>query len=135
MAVVVPGMSPLEITVATEFLGVDRPELGGPRWYRFTICAPEPGPVALEGGMSLYVDRGLGALRRADTVVVPGWAGGGHAVQPEVITALTAAAGGGAHGVVLHRGLRPGRGRRARRSTVPPPTGPQPTTWRSASRR
>ena len=91
-----PGMSPLEIAVATEFLGVDRPWLGGHRWYRFTICAPEPGPVALEGGMSLHVDHGLSSLRRADTVVVPGWAGGGRVAEPEVITALAAAARRGA---------------------------------------
>jgi len=31
VAVVVPGMSPLEISVATEFLGIERP-LVGARW-------------------------------------------------------------------------------------------------------
>ncbi len=88
-------MSPLEIAVASEFLGVDRPELGL-RWYRFTICTPEPGAVALEGGMSLQVDQGLDALRRADTVVVPGWCGGGRGSQPDAIDALRAAAARGA---------------------------------------
>jgi AraC family transcriptional regulator, transcriptional activator FtrA len=95
VAVVVPGMSPLEIAVATEFLGVERPSLGH-RWYRFTICTAEPGQVALEGGMSLHVELGLDQLRRADTVVVPGWAGRGRAANPEVIEALAAAARRGA---------------------------------------
>ncbi len=96
VALVVPGMSPLEIAVATEFLGVARPHLGR-RWYRFAIATPEPGRVPLEGGMSLDVDRGLDALRRADTVVVPGWCGGGGGSQPEAIEAVRAAA---------HRGAR-----------------------------
>jgi AraC family transcriptional regulator, transcriptional activator FtrA len=90
VAVVVPGMSPLEIAVAAEFLGVERPELGH-RWYRFTICTPEPGPVGLEGGMNLYVEHGLEWLRRADTVIVPGWAGRGRASNPAVIAALAEA--------------------------------------------
>ncbi|HVN50548.1 MAG TPA: hypothetical protein VMT43_03900, partial [Acidimicrobiales bacterium] len=67
-------MSPLEIAVATEFLGIERPQLGQ-RWYRFTICAPEPGLVALEGGMTLRVEHGLDAMRRADTILIPGWCG------------------------------------------------------------
>jgi len=95
VALVVPGMSPLEIAVAAEFLGVDRPELGQ-RWYRFTICTPEPGRVALEGGMSLYVEQNLDVLRRADTVVVPGWSGRGRASWPEAVDALRAAAARGA---------------------------------------
>jgi AraC family transcriptional activator FtrA len=79
-------MSPLEISVATEFLGIERPQVGA-HWYRLTICAPEPGPVALEGGMTLQVDRGLDATRRADTVLVPGWCGRG-ATEPAVVEAL-----------------------------------------------
>ena len=79
-------MSPLEISVATEFLGIERP-LVGARWYRLTICTPEPGPVALEGGMTLQVDRGLDATRRADTVLVPGWCGR-SAGEPAVVDAL-----------------------------------------------
>ena len=38
----VPGMSPLEISVATEFLGIER-SVPGQRWYRYTICTPDPG--------------------------------------------------------------------------------------------
>lgn len=74
VAVVVPGMSPLEIAVAADFLGTDRDWYGVP-WYRFTICTPDPGRVDLSGGMSLQVDHGLRALRAADSVLIPGWCG------------------------------------------------------------
>ena len=109
-------MSPLEISVATEFFGIERP-VPGQRWYRYTICTPDPGLVPLDGGMTLQVEQGLDALRRADTIVIPGWCGRATAPSPELIAALRAATPGRPDGVVLHRGVRPGRGGRARRAT------------------
>ena len=88
-------MSPLEISVAGEFFGIERPGLGD-RWYRYTVCTPEPGLVRLEGGLTLQVDRGLDALRRADTVVVPGWCGRNTRPPVEVTEALRAADARGA---------------------------------------
>src|SRR6476620_2259838 len=72
VAIVVPGMSPLEISVASEFLGIDHGVADEP-WYRFTICTPEPGLVMLHGGLTLQIDHGLEATKRADTVLLPGW--------------------------------------------------------------
>ena len=83
-------MSPLEISVATEFLGIER-SVPGQRWYRYTICTPEPGLVPLDGGMTLQVDQGLDALRRADTIVIPGWCGRATRPRQELIDALRAA--------------------------------------------
>ena len=80
-------MSPLEISVATEFLGIEPAPLGR-RWYRYTICTPEPGPVPLKGGMTLQVDHGLEAMRRADTILIPGWCERGATPDPAVIDAL-----------------------------------------------
>src|SRR4249919_3437777 len=72
VAIVVPGMSPLEISVASEFLGIDHGVADEP-WYRFTVCTPQPGLVTLHGGLTLQIDHGLEATRRADTVLLPGW--------------------------------------------------------------
>jgi AraC family transcriptional regulator, transcriptional activator FtrA len=94
VAVVVPGMSPLEIAVASEVFGVQR-DTDQP-WYRFTVCTTEPGPVPFEGGLTLQVDRGLDALRRADTVVVPGWCGRANRPSDALVTALQAADARGA---------------------------------------
>ncbi len=90
VSVVVPGMSPLEISVAVEFFGIDRPDHGRP-WYRSTVCTPQPGLVPLEGGLLLQVDHGLDALRRADTIVIPGWCERSARPRPEVTEALRAA--------------------------------------------
>jgi AraC family transcriptional activator FtrA len=95
VAIVVPGMSPLEISVASEFFGIDR-ELQDRPWYRFTICTPDPGTVALQGGMQLQVEHGLEQLRRADTIVIPGWSRRTDIPEPEVRAALQAADARGA---------------------------------------
>ena len=116
VAVVVPHMSPLEISVASEFFGIERADLGRD-WYRFTICTPEPGLVPLEGDAPPG-RHGLEQLRRADMIVIPGWCERVKRPEPEILAALEAAARPrGPAGVVLHRGVRAGRRRRARRST------------------
>jgi AraC family transcriptional activator FtrA len=111
-----PGMTPLELAVASDFLGIDRPELEVP-WYRFTVCTPDPGTIPFRGGITLQVDQGLDALRRADTVIIPGWCGS-HVPPPvELTDALRAAHQRGARMVSFctgafalgHAGLLEGR--------------------------
>jgi transcriptional regulator GlxA family with amidase domain len=88
VAVVVPGMSPLELAVASDFLGHGPPPgVDGP-WYRFTVCTPAPGRVDLSGGISLVVDRGLATLRSAETIIIPGWCGRSQPPPPELVSAL-----------------------------------------------
>ncbi|MFC0843866.1 GlxA family transcriptional regulator [Streptomyces noboritoensis] len=41
--------------------------------YTLTVCAEQPGPVAMHGGPALSVTEGLDALATADTVIVPGY--------------------------------------------------------------
>jgi transcriptional regulator GlxA family with amidase domain len=40
--------------------------------YRVSLCAERPGPVTTSTGFAIVADRGLDAVRAADTVVVPG---------------------------------------------------------------
>src|SRR5215471_2836033 len=87
IAVVMPDMTPLEISVASEVFGIERDLADGP-WYRFTVCTPEPGPIRLEGGLTLQVDHGLEVLRRADTILIPGWCGRETAPPAELLDAL-----------------------------------------------
>ncbi len=95
MALVIPGMSPLEISVASELFGIDR-KLQHRPWYRFRICTPEPGLLALTGGMRLQVEHGLEQLRHADTVVIPGWCQRTRRPAPDLLAALRAADARGA---------------------------------------
>ncbi|MCL6291107.1 MULTISPECIES: helix-turn-helix domain-containing protein [Streptomyces] len=81
--------SPFELACAAEVFGADRPDL--PTHYTFEVCARRPGPLRTTVGHALLVESGLDALRRADTVIVPGWQPPGGPVPDEVLEALRAA--------------------------------------------
>jgi transcriptional regulator GlxA family with amidase domain len=66
-------MSSFETSVAVEVFGLDRSDMGVPR-YQFGICALTPGPVPVKwAGVSMHVPNGIGLLRRADTLIFPAW--------------------------------------------------------------
>ncbi|CAM5234330.1 helix-turn-helix domain-containing protein [Streptomyces coeruleorubidus] len=67
------GTNPFEVGVATELFGLPRPELGRPGpLYEVTLCAPAPEIRMNHGFFTLTGVRGLDAVDRADTLVVPG---------------------------------------------------------------
>lgn len=59
-----------QLGVATEIFGVARSELKVP-WYRFLVCAAEPGPVRASTGLLLSTSHHLENLAEADTIIVP----------------------------------------------------------------
>ena len=61
-----------ELAIAIEVFGLPRPELNVP-WYEFAVCSLDAGPLRATGAIHVRPDRGLGALERADTIIVPGW--------------------------------------------------------------
>jgi AraC family transcriptional activator FtrA len=71
VALVHPPQSPFELSCASEVFGLDRPGLAAR--YEFQVCTLRPGPVPTLGGYAITATRGLSALRRADTIVIPGW--------------------------------------------------------------
>src|SRR5689334_5249571 len=87
VSLLVDGMSAFEPSVADEFFGYDRSDLLGVPWYRYTTCTPGPSPVRI-GGFRVTEERGLEALRRADTVVVAGWCGVDRYAGSAVVDAL-----------------------------------------------
>ncbi|MER5791787.1 helix-turn-helix domain-containing protein [Streptomyces sp. NPDC001980] len=54
--------------------------------YTLTVCAEQPGLVAMHGGPTLSVAEGLDALATADTVIVPGY------LEPDTPSAAVSAA-------------------------------------------
>jgi transcriptional regulator GlxA family with amidase domain len=56
--------------------------------YRVTLCAPSPGNVKASGGYDVVARAGLGAVVRADTVVVPGFSPTSRAIPDPVREAL-----------------------------------------------
>ncbi|WP_175663431.1 transcriptional regulator FtrA [Burkholderia ambifaria] len=61
-----------EFGCVVELFALERPELGVD-WYRFAVCASEPGPVRAAGGITVAAPYRLATLDRADTIVIPGW--------------------------------------------------------------
>jgi AraC family transcriptional regulator, transcriptional activator FtrA len=72
VALAYDGLCMFEFGVVVEVFGLARPELDVP-WYRFQVCSLEPGPLGATGGVTVHATAGLEALRRAGTIVIPGW--------------------------------------------------------------
>ena len=89
-AVAYDGLGAFEFGVVSEVFGLARPELGK-QWYRFAVCAAEPGPLRIAGGVALHVDRGLDLLEEAGTVIIPAWRDPAQPAPPALLEALRAA--------------------------------------------
>ena len=98
------GLCTFEFGIAAEVFGLPRPEMG-PGWYRYAVCAVEPGPLRAAGGLTVAVDRGLDVLGTADLVVVPGWRAIDAPVPAALVAALRAAHGRGARVASLCSGV------------------------------
>ncbi len=53
-----------EFGCVTELFALERPELGVD-WYRFAVCAGEPGPLRAAGGITIAAPYSLKLLDRA----------------------------------------------------------------------
>jgi AraC family transcriptional activator FtrA len=61
-----------EFGCTVELFALERPELKV-NWYDFAVCAVEPGPIHAAGGITIEASHDLGLLKRAGTIVIPGW--------------------------------------------------------------
>jgi AraC family transcriptional activator FtrA len=86
VALVLPPQSTFELACAAEVFGTRRPDI--PAYYDFGVCTPRPGAVPTLAGYDMAVRRGLRALDRADTVVVPGWQERDRPAPPAAVRAL-----------------------------------------------
>jgi AraC family transcriptional activator FtrA len=71
-ALVYDGLCTFEFGIAVEVFGLPRPEFGAD-WYRFSLCALDAGPLRATGGLKVQTRGGLGGLRKAGTIIIPGW--------------------------------------------------------------
>jgi AraC family transcriptional activator FtrA len=104
VALAYEGLCTFEFGIAVEAFALPRPELKVP-WYVFSVCALEPGPLRALGGVTVHVDSGLGALARADTIVIPGWRNTDEPPPARVLSALRAAYRRGARVVSICSGV------------------------------
>ncbi len=87
VALVYDGLCTFEFGCAYEIFGLPRPELDRP-WYRFEVCAVEPGPLEAAGGLTLQAPCDLQLIDEADTVIVPGWKTPDASASPSLLAAL-----------------------------------------------
>ncbi len=83
VALVYDGLCLFEFACATEVFGLARPE-AGPDWYRFTTASLDGRAVRTQHHGRMQPDGGLALLRRAGTIVVPGWPINAEVPQPLV---------------------------------------------------
>lgn len=98
------GLCTFEFGVAVEIFALPRPEMGR-TWYRFAVASVDREPLRAAGGIRVTVDGGLGLLRTADIIVVPGWRGIDAPVPEPLIKALRAAHKRGARLMSLCSGV------------------------------
>ena len=87
VAVAYDGLCTFEFGCTYEVFGLPRPEVNRP-WYRFEVCAAEPGRLRAAGGLAVSAPRGLEPIEEADTVIVPGWRGPDEPAPPALLEAL-----------------------------------------------
>lgn len=79
--VVFSPVSVFEMAVACEVFGIDRSDMGVPR-YDVRLVAGSPAPLTSEVGFTIGNVDGLRTLRRAHTIIIPGWPSPTHDVPP-----------------------------------------------------
>jgi AraC family transcriptional activator FtrA len=102
-AVVDQGALTFDLAVPCEVFGMDRRDIADP-WYEFMVVAAGAPRVRTQTGFVLEAPYGLGALVRADTIVVPGWGDPSLPPAPPLVDALRAAHARGARIVSLCTG-------------------------------
>src|ERR1700728_4391250 len=71
VALAYDGLCTFEFGIVVEMFGLPRPELDN--WYSFSVCGLENRAVRATGGITIAPQGGLRELRKADTIIIPGW--------------------------------------------------------------
>src|SRR5262244_4050324 len=66
------GMGTFELGIVSEVFGLSRPELNVP-WYELRVFSLDRAPLRGTGGIRVQAPYGMGVLRSAGTIIVPGW--------------------------------------------------------------
>ena len=87
VALAYDGLCTFEFGCTYEIFGLPRPELDRP-WYRFEVCAAEPGLLRAAGALAVRAPYDPDLIEQADTVIVPGWRGPDAPVPRALLEAL-----------------------------------------------
>jgi transcriptional regulator GlxA family with amidase domain len=81
------GISPFHLSVPCLVFGEDRQAIGVPP-FRLVVCAETTGRLRTSVGFGIDIEHDLGALRRAQIVIVPSWRDPAEPVPPALLDAL-----------------------------------------------
>lgn len=104
VAIAYDRLCTFEFGIVTEAFALPRPELRVP-WYQFSVCAIDAKPLRATGGITVRARDGLQALRRADTIVIPGWRDPADPPPDALLSALRRAHGRGARVMSICSGV------------------------------
>lgn len=79
------GMSSISTAIANDFFGAPWEQQLGVPWYQYTVCSADTSLIRV-GALQVHVQHGVGALSRADTVIIPGR--GARPSAPELLAGL-----------------------------------------------
>jgi AraC family transcriptional regulator, transcriptional activator FtrA len=102
-AIAYDGLCTFEFGIVVELFGLPRPELSS--WYDFVVCTADAGPLRAIGGLRVTAANSLAALRRAHTIVIPGWRDEEERPPAALVDALVAAHRRGARLVSICSGV------------------------------
>src|SRR6267154_951341 len=98
------GLCTFEFGIVVELFGLPRKNLGVD-WYDFEVCSVERGPIRATGGIVVQARPGLGSLRHAGTIVIPGRRQADEPPPQSVVRALRSAHADGARLVSICSGV------------------------------
>jgi AraC family transcriptional regulator, transcriptional activator FtrA len=104
VALAYDGLCTFEFGIVVEVFGLPRPEFGA-SWYRFQVCSLDRGALQATGGVTMRAAAGLSALRRAGTIVIPGWRDADERPPDTLLRALRAAHARGARLATICSGV------------------------------
>jgi len=90
VALVYDGLCSFEYGIAAEVFALSRPELGR-QLYKFSSVALEKKPLRATGGLTFTASGKLADLKRAQTIIIPGWRGKDEIVPDSICCQLRTA--------------------------------------------
>ncbi len=104
VAVAYDGLCTFELGVTTELFGLARPELNID-WYTFRVVSIDEGPLRSIGGMTVTASTDLRYVRKAGTIVLPGWRNPSEIPPKRLVNAILSAHSQGARVVSICSGV------------------------------
>jgi AraC family transcriptional activator FtrA len=98
------GLGTFEFGIVVELFGLRRKNLPV-KWYDFEVCSLERGPIRATGGIRIEASAGLRSLRKAGTIVIPGWRDADEIPPEPLLRALRSAHAAGARLVSICSGV------------------------------